>query len=147
MNTTASYSLLLLCFFISTKELLADELSIADLIERTEPACVRIDVTYKDGSQGIGSGFVVDTERKWIVTNYHVVGDSKTATVTFADKSTAKVLGWNAHYTGFDLALLKIETIKKLTALPVAIVLPRKGDKTMAIGALKAYRLPPARGL
>lgn len=125
----------------------ADELSLADLIERTEPACVRIDVTYKDGSQGIGSGFVVDVERKWVVTNYHVVGDSKSATVIFPDKTKAEVLGWNAHYTSFDLALLKIETNKKLTALPIAIDLPRKGDKTIAIGAPRGLSFTASEGI
>lgn len=67
----------MMILIVSGNPLLADELSIADLIERAEPSCVRIDVTHKDGSKGIGSGFVVDVERKWVVTNYHVVGDSK----------------------------------------------------------------------
>jgi len=137
----------MMILIVSGNPLLADELSIADLIERAEPSCVRIDVTHKDGSKGIGSGFVVDVERKWVVTNYHVVGDSKTATVTFADKTKAEVLGWNAHYTTYDLALLKIETDKKLTALPVASVLPRKGDKTIAIGAPQGLSFTASEGI
>ncbi|MBD3676292.1 MAG: DUF1080 domain-containing protein [Planctomycetaceae bacterium] len=147
MNRTLFHICLLYLAGLFPINLQADELSLADLIETTEPACVRIDVNYKDGSQGIGSGFVVDVERKWIVTNYHVVGDSESAVVTFADKTTAKVLGWNAHYTAFDLALLKIETNKKLTALPVAISLPRKGDKTIAIGAPRGLSFTASEGI
>ena len=56
----------------------ADDL--ADLIEKAEPSCVRIDVQLKDGGQSTGSGFVVDPVRKWVVTNYHVVADSKATT-------------------------------------------------------------------
>lgn len=52
----------------------------ADLIEKAEPSRVRIDVQLKDGGQRTGSGFVVDPVRKWVVTNYHVVADSKATT-------------------------------------------------------------------
>ena len=67
LNTTVTYSLLAICLFISVTKLSADEISLADLIERTESACVRVDVKYKDGSRGIGSGFIVDADRKWVV--------------------------------------------------------------------------------
>ena len=66
---------------------------------------------------------------------------------TFADKTKSEVLGWNAHYTTYDLALLKIETDKKLTALPVASVLPRKGDKTIAIGAPQGLSFTASEGI
>ena len=36
-------------------------LSLADLIERAEPSCVRLDVVM-DRGQAIGSGFVVDRD-------------------------------------------------------------------------------------
>ncbi|HSG71339.1 MAG TPA: trypsin-like peptidase domain-containing protein, partial [Planctomycetaceae bacterium] len=123
------------------------ELSLADLIERSEPACVRIDVKYKDGNSGIGSGFVVDTERKWVVTNYHVVGDSVSATVIFPDGVEASVEGWRAHYTDFDLALLQIKTNKKLSALKVAQKLPRKGESAVAIGAPSGLSFTASEGI
>lgn len=123
------------------------KLELADLIEQAEPACVRIDVQLKDGSQGIGSGFVVDVDRRWVVTNYHVVADSKTATVIFADGAKAPVKGWNAHYTDKDLALLQIDTDRKLIALPLAQKLPRKGEKTVAIGAPQGLSFTATEGI
>lgn len=123
------------------------KLELADLIEQAEPACVRIDVQLKDGSQGIGSGFVVDVDRKWVVTNYHVVADSETATVIFEDGAKATVKGWNAHYTDKDLALLKIDTDRKLIALPLAQKLPRKGEKTVAIGAPQGLSFTATEGI
>lgn len=122
-------------------------LSLADLIEQAEPSCVRIDVKYKDGTTGIGSGFVVDAKRKWIATNYHVVGDSKTATVVFADGTKAEVEGWRAHYTQFDLALLQIKTDKQLIALPIAQTLPRKGESTIAIGTPQGLSFTATEGI
>jgi S1-C subfamily serine protease len=123
------------------------DLSLADLIERAEPSCVRIDVKFKDGSAGIGSGFVVDAERKWVVTNYHVVADSESASVSFSDKKTAEVLGWRAHYTEHDLALLVIKTDKKLVALPVAVDIPRKGESTIAIGTPEGLSFTATEGI
>ncbi|MCA9066339.1 MAG: trypsin-like peptidase domain-containing protein, partial [Planctomycetaceae bacterium] len=137
MKTPRRYlSLFFAAIVLASSVLLAQEkeADLADLIERAEPSCVRIDVNLKDGSRSIGSGFVVDAERRWVVTNYHVVADSNEASVVFADKSKAKVEGWRAHYTDKDLALLQIETSKQLVALPVAAALPRKGEKTFAIG-------------
>ena len=122
-------------------------LDLADLIEKTEPACVRIDVTLKDGSEGIGSGFVVDAVRKWVVTNYHVVADSKTASVEFADGTKAKVRGWRAHYTDKDLALLVIDTDRELTSIPVAADVPRKGEKTVAIGTPQGLSFTVTEGI
>lgn len=143
----SQFLLLVLSSLFTALPALADELSLADLIEKSEPACVRIDVTYKDGSEGIGSGFVVDTTRKWVVTNYHVVGDSKSATVIFPDGAKAEVEGWRAHYTDFDLALLQIKTDKKLTALTVAEKLPRKGESTVAIGAPQGLSFTASEGI
>ncbi|MCA9232353.1 MAG: trypsin-like peptidase domain-containing protein [Planctomycetales bacterium] len=102
---------------------------------------------FKDGSKGIGSGFVVDAERRWVVTNYHVVADSQAASVVFANRERVEVEGWRAHYTERDLALLQIKSTKPLVALPLATELPRKGERTVAIGTPQGLSFTATEGI
>lgn len=82
----------------------------------------------------LGSGFVVDAEKGYIVTNSHVVQDADEVRVTFHDDSTvpAEVVGKDEKT---DLAVLKVETELPLTAVTFgdSDVL-RVGDWVMAIG-------------
>ena len=82
----------------------------------------------------LGSGFVIDAENGYIVTNNHVVRDAEEVRVTFHDDETltAEVIGTDEKT---DLAVLKVETDKKLTALEFgdSDVL-RVGDWIVAIG-------------
>jgi serine protease Do len=81
----------------------------------------------------LGSGFVVDPEG-YIVTNNHVVEQADEVTVTFQDDSKfeAKVVGKDAKT---DLALLKIETNKKLPFVTFGDSDEmRVGDWVIAIG-------------
>ncbi len=75
-------------------------------------------------AHSLGSGFVIH-ESGYIVTNYHVVQRASEITVSFADKTTAKVesLYFDA---GHDLAVLKIKPPHKLHVLPLA-----RGDDLM----------------
>jgi serine protease Do len=93
-----------------------------------------------DGSQdaippaSLGSGFVIDAEKGLIVTNNHVVKDADEVRVTFHDDSTmeAKIIGKDEK---MDLALLKVETDKKLTAVKFGDSDKlRVGDWIVAIG-------------
>lgn len=61
----------------------------------------------------LGSGFIIDAENGYIVTNNHVVRDAEEVRVTFHDDETieAEVLGRDEKT---DLALLKIDTDKEL---------------------------------
>ncbi len=82
----------------------------------------------------LGSGFVVDAERGYIVTNSHVVKDADEVRVTFHDDETieAEVIGRDEKT---DLALLKIETDKKLKAVRFGDSDKlRVGDWVVAIG-------------
>ena len=108
-------------------------LGLADLIEKVEPSCVRVDVTTAKGGS-IGSGFIVN-EAGWVATNHHVVAGGLSATVSFADKTVAPVEGVLAYDKRRDLALIKIKTDRKLKALPLAKEKPRKGENSVAIGA------------
>lgn len=82
----------------------------------------------------LGSGFVIDAEKGYVVTNNHVVKDAGEIRVTFGDDTTldAKLVGADEK---MDLAVLKVESTKKLTAVKFgdSDVL-RVGDWVLAIG-------------
>ncbi len=83
----------------------------------------------------LGSGFVIDAENGYIITNNHVVREAEDVRVTFPNEITvdAKIIG-NDEKT--DLAVLKIDTKDlKLTAVPFGDSdTIRVGDWTLAIG-------------
>lgn len=82
----------------------------------------------------LGSGFVVDAENGYIVTNNHVIRDADDIRVTFADNDTvsAKVIGTDEKT---DLAVLKVETKKELKAIHFGESDSlRVGDWVVAIG-------------
>lgn len=82
----------------------------------------------------LGSGFVIDAENGYIVTNNHVVRDAEEVRVTFHDDETieAEVIGRDEKT---DLAVLRVDTDKELTAVnfgPSEDL--RVGDWVVAIG-------------
>ncbi len=83
--------------------------------------------------QSLGSGFIID-KTGYILTNNHVIKDADSITVLFRDESEAeaKVIGKDPKT---DLALIKVETDKKLTeaALGDSDAL-KMGDWVLAIG-------------
>lgn len=82
----------------------------------------------------LGSGFVIDAEKGYIVTNNHVVRDAEEVRVTFQDDTTieAKIVGKDEK---LDLAVLKVDTKKKLTAVKFGDSdALRVGDWVLAIG-------------
>lgn len=82
----------------------------------------------------LGSGFVIDAEKGYIVTNNHVVRDAEEVRVTFQDDTTvpAKIIGKDEK---LDLAVLKVDTKKKLTAVKFGNSdILRVGDWVVAIG-------------
>jgi S1-C subfamily serine protease len=84
------------------------------VIAKVEPAVVQINVTTANAS-AIGSGVIIDT-RGYIVTNNHVIAGAQSIEVVLSDGThlTAQVVGTDA---ADDLAVLKISTQKKLTAI------------------------------
>jgi S1-C subfamily serine protease len=90
--------------------------------------------TSEEVPSGSGSGFVWDTQGH-IVTNYHVVKDAQSLTVTFRDQKVypARVVGVEPRK---DVAVLKVDVPAELLK-PIAV--PKKlelevGQKTIAIG-------------
>lgn len=85
--------------------------------------------------QSLGSGFVIDAEKGFIVTNNHVIADADEIEVNFVDgsKLKAELVGKD---TKTDLALLKVDASKhKLTAVQFGnSEKARIGDWVLAIG-------------
>ena len=97
--------------------------SIADVVERTRAGVVRV--------AGSGSGFVVDSAG-YILTNAHVVGGAGRFTVVLSNGIglTSSVVASDAAR---DIALLKVDTTRQLTVLPLATE-AREGDEVVALG-------------
>jgi serine protease Do len=82
----------------------------------------------------LGSGFIIDAEKGYIVTNYHVVRDAEEVRITLYDDSTipAEVV---AKDEKVDIALLQVDTDKELTAVQFGDSEElRVGDWIVAIG-------------
>ncbi len=82
----------------------------------------------------LGSGFIVDAEKGYVITNNHVVADADEVRVTLHDDTTlpATVLGRDEKV---DIALLQVKTDKKLTAVKFGDSGKlRVGDWVLAIG-------------
>jgi serine protease Do len=83
----------------------------------------------------LGSGFIIDTTKGYIVTNNHVIRDASEIRVTLHDNTTldAKVVGYDEKT---DLAVLKVDPAKgKLVAASFGNSdIMRVGDWVLAIG-------------
>ena len=82
----------------------------------------------------LGSGFVIDAERGYIITNNHVISDAEEVRVTFHDDETieAEVIGRDEKT---DIAVLHVKTDKELTAVDFGdSQRMRVGDWVIAIG-------------
>ena len=91
----------------------AEELLLINVYQRVNPAVVNVDVSIDQASIGLtdfgsGSGFVVDAEEGYIVTNRHVIEDADEVRVTFHDGAVfvANVVGTDVYS---DLAVLKVD--------------------------------------
>jgi serine protease Do len=86
-------------------------------------------------SSSLGSGFVIDAEKGYIITNNHVIKDAEEVRVTLHNDATveAEIIGRDEKT---DLAVLKIDpTGKNLTAAPFGDSdIIRVGDWILAIG-------------
>ena len=109
--------------------------SIADVVESTRAGVVRV-----AGSSGAGSGFVVDPQG-YILTNRHLLDGAGGLTVVFDNgaRLTPQVV---ATDSARDIALLKVDSSRQLTALPLATE-AREGDEVFALG----YPLDLAGGM
>ena len=82
----------------------------------------------------LGSGFIIDAKKGWVVTNNHVIQDADEITVILHDDTNlkAEVVGRD---TKTDVALLKVVTDHPLVAVPFGDSDKiRVGDWVLAIG-------------
>jgi hypothetical protein len=99
------------------------------------------------GRLATGSGALVDKGRRLVLTNYHVVGDVKSATVFFPQYDGKKVIPDRGRYrTGIagevveidkeaDLALVRIDRVPEgIPELPLAKDSPDPGQSVHSIG-------------
>jgi S1-C subfamily serine protease len=131
----------------------AEDLSSEDLYDKVVNSCVFI-ITPLKGGFAMGSGSLVDSEKRYVITNYHVVEDKDFVFAQFpiyvkgkriTDKKTyienvpagkaikAKVLHRDK---GRDLAVIQLEKIPPGTkAIVLAKDSPRVGSTTFNIGS------------
>ncbi len=106
----------------------------ADLAETIRPSLVKITQLGREGTDGIGSGFIV-SEDGLIATNLHVIGEARRIQIEMHDGKTHVVTAIHASDTHLDLALLKIDA-KGLKPLPLGdSAKVRQGDPIVAMGA------------
>lgn len=113
---------------------------VSAVYERVNPAVVNVTTTaagtgpFTNLQQGTGSGFVIDLEGH-VLTNYHVVKDTRQLEVTLADgtKAPATVVGSDP---GNDLAVIKVNLpAEKLTVAELGDSSAlRVGELAIAIG-------------
>ena len=109
--------------------------STADIVARVLPGVVNVKTLGFDGSEGEGSGVVVD-RRGVIVTNNHVIQGARTVTIAFNDGRhtqplQGKVIGTAAER---DLAIIRVS---RMDLIPVPLGRSaelRLGDSVLAIG-------------
>ncbi|SFI45899.1 S1C family serine protease [Planctomicrobium piriforme] len=121
------------------------EFALIALIERVEPAVVRIQVKTRSGDS-IGSGFLIDKDGT-IVTNYHVIAGAASAEAEFRDGRKVPVEGFYGFDQNRDLAILKIAPQVGVEPLPVATEIPPKGTRVAAFGAPRGLSFTASEGI
>lgn len=108
--------------------------STVDLADTIRQSLVKITQTGREGTDGIGSGFVVSADG-FIATNLHVIGEARRLQVEMNDGKKFPVTIVQATDSVHDLALLKIEAkgLKPLTLGDSALV--KQGESVVAMGA------------
>lgn len=85
-------------------------------------------------TSSLGSGFIIDAQNGYIITNNHVIRDADEIRVTFSNNETvpAEIVGKDEKV---DIAVLKVKPKSKLTAVPFGDSdVMRVGDWIVAIG-------------
>ncbi|PPI87323.1 serine endoprotease DegQ [Candidatus Pantoea edessiphila] len=83
--------------------------------------------------KGLGSGIIINANKGYILTNYHVINGAKNIYVRLTDHSEydATLIGYDQNS---DIALIKIDGAKKLTQVKISNSNIQVGDFVIAIG-------------
>ncbi len=127
------------------------KLGLGDLIKQANQSVVLINIENKSGQKiGFGSGFLVDNKR-FVVTNFHVVKRAAKARVVFDLKegNTAVVKSLRAYDKKKDLAILELEkTPTAVKSLPLGPrTFPALGDTVTAIGHPQGLNFTATNGI
>lgn len=106
----------------------------ADLAESIAPSLVKITQIGREGTDGIGSGFIVSADGL-IATNLHVIGEARRLQIEMNDGSLHAVTEVHGTDAQHDLALLQIDA-KNLKPLSLGdSEKVRQGESVVAMGA------------
>ena len=134
--------LVLLLTNVSRPTLAQDDL--ADVIVRGERSVVRIDVSGPRGDS-LGSGYIVSADGV-LVTNVHVLSGASSAAAVFEDGRKYPIKGTFIVDAARDICVAKIEATD-LVPIPIASVLPRKGEQVVALGCPQGLSFSATRGI
>lgn len=85
--------------------------------------------------RGLGSGVIVDARNGYLLTNYHVVANADQTQVLMSEGQSLKVV-WTRGDPMTDLAVVKVEPVKEMAALPLGDSDAMKvGEWVLAIGS------------
>ena len=119
-----------------------------ELYQKILPSCAWV----LAGPEGRGTGWLVDADRKWLVTCFHVVGDSKSVDVVFSIWRDGRLLADRDDYVadlqkwriagkvirqdpGRDMALIELASIpKNIRAIPLAPRSAHPGERIHLFG-------------
>lgn len=122
-----------------------------DIYKLAKSSVVKIDVFSDNWNprSGLGSGFIIDTQQRLIVTNYHVICEAAKADILFDDGTRFGIEGYVLVEPRSDLAILKANGLppyaQALELAPSAD--PNPGSQVYAIGHPHDYKLTMRSGL
>ena len=109
-------------------------------------------LTKTQGKTSSGTGVLVDAEKKLVVTNFHVVGEARTAIIFFPAMTDGKPNVTRKHYVDNvrtlgirgrilgvdrkrDLALIQLDKLPEgVQAIPLAAESPKPGEDVESVG-------------
>ncbi len=114
---------------------------------KTKDSIVTLKVQKKTSrKETIGTGVIID-ERGYVVTNRHVVAGAVEVKVTLND-DTSHAAEVDFEYGANDIAVVKVQTNRKLKALPFAPSSDvERGEKVIAIGHPFGYEKSVSTGI
>lgn len=144
-------SLLVALFSLTVPQVAQAENNSVDIVNFVEPSVVYIEVDYRNGDSGTGSGFIVN-ERGDIVTNRHVLEDAVRARATTSDGREYEITEIIGAHPKLDLmvgatALSKNPKKAQQSFLHLAPQPAEKGEKIYVFGNPQGHTFSVSDGI